>query len=363
MLHTSKLRGPGRNGFMRRRKPLWAAFLLLLLLPAAASAYTVVLRNGRTVDIPATFSVSRAGITYEHAPGLYVTIQMTSIDVAATERANNEAEGSLLKRAGNRVDVAAVSVAPGARGGSSAPRRTLTDKELEAVRARREASEAVYERRRVELGLPSIEATRLKREEEARRLSEMAAQSSAGEAELETQWRARATELRTALAVNEAEINYVSSKLRQMTGTNLPFSYPLLTTFPIVLTVPGRFPAPGFPPAFPRGPRPPRVPSPRAPFSGRVGFGGGGTRGRIGFNPRGVDRGYPGRRPFGAPGVNILPVPVYAPFAYGYNSYDQSVLSARLHELEEERAGLRARWRLLEEEARLAGVPPGWLRP
>jgi hypothetical protein len=62
--------------------------------------------------------------------------------------------------------------------------------------------------------------------------------------------------------------------------------------------------------------------------------------------------------------VTILPVPVYAPFAYGYNnSYEQSALDARLHELEGERAGLQARWRLLEEEARRAGVPPGWLRP
>jgi hypothetical protein len=51
---------------------------------------------------------------------------------------------------------------------------------------------------------------------------------------------------------------------------------------------------------------------------------------------------------------------------YADNSFyddDRETLTRRLRELELERAGLQARWRLLEDEARRAGASPGWLRP
>ena len=47
--------------------------------------------------------------------------------------------------------------------------------------------------------------------------------------------------------------------------------------------------------------------------------------------------------------------------AYDY-SYERSELITRFNDLAAARAGLNARWRELEEEARRAGVPPGWLR-
>lgn len=353
MLHTSKLRGDGRNGFMRRLNLALAALALLVLLPVAASAYTVILRNGRSVQIPAVFSVTSAGITYEHAPGLYVTIQMNSIDIAATERANNEPQGSLLSRA--TAKPAAAPVPSTASGAGSQPRRTLTDKELEDVRKRREASEARYERRRAELGLPSAEESRRQREEETRRLNEMAAEREREDTESESYWRARASELRTAVAVNEAEINYVRSELAEAGDSYPTVAFTSIAPFPFVARVPGRFNRPGFPGVPPATPRRLR----RAPLTGGIGFGGGSTRGRILFNPR--RPGY-GRRGFGRGGVAILPVPVYAPYGYDH-SYEISALRTRLRELEAERAGLQTRWRLLEEEARRAGAPPGWLRP
>lgn len=343
---------------MRRLKLASASLALTILLPLAASAYTVILRNGRSVEIPAAFSVTRAGITYEYAPGLYVTIQMNSIDIAATERANKEPQGSLLSRAGAKPTSAA-SVSSPASGITT--KRTLTDKELEAARRRREASEAIYEQRRQELGLPSLEETRRQREEETRRLNEMAAQREREETESESYWRLRASELRTAIAINDAEINYVRSRLREASGYYPTVSFTTITPFPFVARVPNRFNRPGFPYA-PGGVRgAPGGIARREPPAGGIGFGGGSTRGRIFFNPRGSYRGY-GRRGFGAQGVAVLPLPVYAPYGYDY-SYEQSMLTMRLHELEAERAGLQARWRLLEEEARRAGAPPGWLRP
>lgn len=365
MLHTSKLRSPSQNGFTRVLKSVPAALALMILLPVGASAYTVVLRSGRSLEIPADFNITPAGITYQYAPGLYVTIQMAGIDITATERANNEAAGSLLSRARSRSKPAVFSGSPPSSGaGGQGTTRTLTDKELQEVRARREQSEAVYERRRVELGLPSMEESRRRREEEIERMSEMAAQAEIIEAESESYWRSRASELRSAIAVNDAEINYLRSRLGESHSYSPGISITSITPFPIFRQTRWRFPGNRFPPAQPgTGMPPPRRPYARPTLSGRIGFWGGAARGRIILNPRGPYTDFGRRRRFPERTFTVLPLPVYAPYTSNYNSYDQSALIARLQELEAERSGLQARWRLLEEEARRAGAPPGWLRP
>jgi hypothetical protein len=91
------------------RKFLVASFLLVFTA-TAASAYTVVMRNGRRVEIPNTFTMTKSGLTYETAPGIQVTIQLAGIDVAATERINNQPAGSLLANASQPKPVAAAPV-------------------------------------------------------------------------------------------------------------------------------------------------------------------------------------------------------------------------------------------------------------
>src|SRR5918999_1211653 len=78
---------------------LFIAGFLLVFTATAASAYTVVMRNGRRVEIPNTFTVTKSTLTYETAPGIQVTIQLAGIDVAATERVNGQAAGSLFATA------------------------------------------------------------------------------------------------------------------------------------------------------------------------------------------------------------------------------------------------------------------------
>jgi hypothetical protein len=77
----------------------------------------------------------------------------------------------------------------------------------------------------------------------------------------------------------------------------------------------------------------------------------------------GITRGgfgrYPGRRGFAIPAVQI-----FGAGSFNYDvTYERAHLVARLRELEAARAGIEARWRFLEEEARRAGAQPGWLRP
>src|ERR1041384_3311291 len=76
-----------------------AVFAFLFAYAIAASAYTVVMRGGKRIEIPSTFSVTNSTLTYEVSPGIQVTLATAAIDIPATEKANNELPGSFLRRA------------------------------------------------------------------------------------------------------------------------------------------------------------------------------------------------------------------------------------------------------------------------
>jgi hypothetical protein len=349
------LRSTSRNGFILSASRLICALLLALLLPAIACAYTVVLRSGRRIEILSEFTVSRLTLTYEFAPGINITLLMSSIDIPATERANNEPTGSLLKRAEKSETFGATTAQA-----RSKPRE-LTQADIEAARAKRLKSEQDYERRRIELGLPSLEESRRRTDEETKRMLEESLKNRTEESLSEAYWRERATVLRTDIATLDAQIAYVREKLAELSDYSTLGAYafvmgssprlplrPPFTTFPAVTGNPG----------FMRG-----INGTGAQVAGFLAFGGGLTRGQVQLNA-GIARENFGRhvviaRGIAFPGVNIFGVPSSS---YDY-SYERANLISRLHELEAARAGLQARWRLLEEEARRAGAQPGWLRP
>src|SRR5882762_9998788 len=72
--------------------------VITLLLGVVANAYTVIMRGGRHIEIPSRFVVTPATLTYKVTEGIQITIPMAAIDIPATEKANNETPGSLLKR-------------------------------------------------------------------------------------------------------------------------------------------------------------------------------------------------------------------------------------------------------------------------
>ncbi|HEV2833975.1 MAG TPA: hypothetical protein VGW58_01585, partial [Pyrinomonadaceae bacterium] len=67
--------------------------LLICAFAVVASAYTLVFRNGKRMEIPNEFTVTRTTLTYEMAPGFQKTILVSLIDIGGTERANNEPWG------------------------------------------------------------------------------------------------------------------------------------------------------------------------------------------------------------------------------------------------------------------------------
>ncbi len=186
------------------RKFLVASFLLVFTA-TAASAYTVVMRNGRRVEIPNTFTLTKSTLTYETAPGIQITIQLASIDIAATERLNGQAAGSLL---------ATASAPPKAPAPVQTPRptatRSITNRDLEVYRRARLEGE----RERQELGLPSAEERQREVEEIDNRTQEQIREKRSQE-ELDF-WRNRATQL-------EAQMSATSAQMRNQ---DIPWAYP-----------------------------------------------------------------------------------------------------------------------------------------
>lgn len=344
------------EGLAARALRASVALALAVLLPVTACAYTIVMRGGRRIEIPSTFIVTSKTLTYEAAPGINITLMMTGVDIAATERANNEPAGSLLRRAQRPAPAPTTS----ATTQPTQARRTLTNKDLEASQRARLESEAAYERRRIELGLPSLDEVRRRNAEEAERAREQLQQSEREEAQAEGYWRDRANALRSELAALDAEINYLRARLAEGDDfVTAPFTS-VTTVIPSFSSRPfGRFPQPvltgnpGFIHAANSG----------LQVSGQLGFGNGAPRSQVRL-----------RAGFGGPlvapplvvgqGIFVPPLAAYSagPFQSYYPSYERAALTARLREIEATRAGLQARWRLLEDEARRSGALPGWLR-
>ena len=80
-----------------------SVFAIILLLAVIANAYTVIMHGGRRVEIPSRFDVTAVTLTYEVSEGIQITIPLAVIDIPATEKANHELPGSLLRRAKPRT--------------------------------------------------------------------------------------------------------------------------------------------------------------------------------------------------------------------------------------------------------------------
>jgi len=261
--------------------------------------------------------------------------------------------GSLLRRAPAasiesqlRADKKASAIPP--------LRRTVTNSDLEGSKRRRLDAELAYERRRKELGLPSVEESRRQAALESDSIATELEQTRTSERESESYWRARATELRTEIAALDAQIRFVRSQLDEPLYPGANGSFASITSVVPFISFgnSGRRGAFGS-----RGRYPGVFAAPRtgAQLSGRVVFGGGATRGQVLLNPRRFDR----SRQFGLPLFGWPNTVAWQP----YDISERSQLITQFNELGAARAGLSARWRELEDEARRAGAPPGWLRP
>jgi len=143
------------------------------------------MRDGRRVEIPNEFTVTDSTLTYYVGNGIQVTMQLNTVDIGATERANREARGAFMLRA--NAPKPNVERAPQAR--PARAQRSITNNDLEKFRRARLESD----KEREELGLPSVE----ERQREVAEIEDRTAEQARNMREQEeAYWRGRADALR-----------------------------------------------------------------------------------------------------------------------------------------------------------------------
>jgi hypothetical protein len=343
--------------FRRRPVQVFALALGLMLATSTVHGYTLVLRGGKIVEIPGTFTATSRTITYEVGNGFQVTLQLAAIDIPATDRANREAPGSFQKRLQeNPVPTRSQLNAEEFK----TQERTITNRDLESFERKRREGELAYERRRKELGLPSAEETRQKAAAESAQLKERFEQQQAEQRANEAYWRDRALTLRSEIASTDAELNSVRQQLDWLPSN----SFSVVPNGGSFLSAPARVNPSLLSPTVPRVFVTPQIgPAVRGrafgtPVQRANVFGGRGFSRVAGFGGPARIHGGGLRRGFGS-SFGFFPGFVGVPDDL---AYERTALVTRLNELVARRAGLAARWRALEDEARRAGAQPGWLR-
>jgi hypothetical protein len=308
------------------------AVVFLVLATTVANAYTLVMRNGRRIEIPNEFTITASTLTYTVGSGIQITHQLSGIDIAKTERVNGEPSGSFLARASATAQTIAQLSQPRAQ-------RSITNRDLEGYRRTRIESEIAYDKRRRELGLTSAEEGR----RQAAAITDRTYQQLLGmrdkDESSEQYWRERASSLRSEDATTQAQIEYVKQRLAEIPTTNslAAFNSPFGFASGPFLNFPLQNLNSGLTIGLNTGNRNVR----HRRFPGRFDR----FRGRGRFNDL-----------FGG---NLFALP-YEPYDY---TYERAELVNQLDELQLRNAALRVRWRELEEDARRAGAYPGWLRP
>ncbi len=194
------------------------AALFLALAAVSANAYTVIMRDGRRVQIPDQFTVTSSTLTYDAGRGMQVTIQLNTVDIAATEKANGEAPGALLLRASTQqADQNLVN--------QTRPRavRSVTNKDLEEYRQARVEGE----QKRKELGLPSMEDRRRETAVIEERTQEQVRNLRAQQ-EMEEAYQREREALRSQAAANDAQMDYLRQRVDDLNQWS-PYS----TVYPI----------------------------------------------------------------------------------------------------------------------------------
>lgn len=201
MRNLGKSIGPGRR--------FLSAACLLFVLVVTTNAYTVVMRGGKRIEIPAQFTVTKTTLTYEAAPSFLITLQMTAIDIPATERANSETPGSLLGRAAKQQQSPhkAESTSVGRK---TKAMRSVTNRDLETYARARVESDRAYEQKRQELGLPPLAVARAQAAAETERFWQELERKRA-----EDDANARAAELQAQIAALSNQLNYVQARVSE----------------------------------------------------------------------------------------------------------------------------------------------------
>lgn len=213
-------------------KRILIAICLLVLTPLMAQAYTLVLKDGRRVEVRSQYRIVNNTVAIFTMPeGNRFSIALDKIDVEKTEMANGEIAGAFVKNAidppkasdsGNEAKPSEEPiVASNAKPGSH---KKLTNSDFERYRIRREemsraANEAAQAKAAAQLGVtaltgPAPDATaKTPAQLQAEQEEESMAQRREMLKKKEEYWRGRAKALLTQIRVEEEQLAVLAAQL------------------------------------------------------------------------------------------------------------------------------------------------------
>jgi len=305
------------------------AVCILILLPMMAHAYTIVLKDGRRIEVQNQYRIVNEIAVFTLPEGNRFSISLQKINIAETELANGVEPGMFVKsatpppKASDQPAKSAEEESPiiaGKRPGS----HRITNKDFERYRARREemARNTAAKSSKNEVGPADPKAAEVKpvleqAKTEAERDSELLAKRRELEKDKEEYWRGRSRPLLTQMRVLEDQIAIVAAQIDENKRNPLNQN----NNVQIYSTQPGYYP---YPPV------------------------------RIGGVPIWIGGGGGGRTTGGGSTVIIQ----------GQNPTQQRAmtLQERLTELQLQYQETLIQYEELREEGRKAGALPGWFR-
>ncbi|MBL8152152.1 MAG: hypothetical protein JNN15_19695 [Blastocatellia bacterium] len=188
-------------------KRILLLFMCLLLSPAIVNAYTLVLKDGRRIEVREQYRIVNDIAVFSLSEGSRFSISLEKINIEETERANSKEVGSFLKNATDPAKLADKESNPLAEAKQS--HKKLTNADFEKYRARREEMSRQDPQSFTAEELEKIDEKKLQQDRE----SEILAKRREQEKTKEAYWRSRAQTLLTQLRVLDEQINSVAAQL------------------------------------------------------------------------------------------------------------------------------------------------------
>lgn len=191
------------------KKLVAAACFLVGCWSLTATAYTVILKDGRRFEAQGTYRLVNNIAVFTLPDGRRTSVSVANIDIAATEIANNQDTGGFVRQAGAPLPIVdGTTNASAATASNAKPRitRKLINADFEVFRQRRESNEKTRPKS------PDTNPTLA--------FAETPVTKPVDERSTERYWRDRANPLLTEMAVQEEMITLLQQQLGTLEATN-----------------------------------------------------------------------------------------------------------------------------------------------
>lgn len=206
-------------------KRLLLSFTALLILPAIAAAYTLVLKDGKRIEVKPQYRIVGELVVFSYPDGHRFSVPLSNVSIEETELANGLMPGSFVK---NVTEPPKIGEAPPTNQPQNdspfvgrVTKKKITNADFESYKARRLETERELQKR--ELARMASDPTYIPRSsvntDEVERLAY--AMRREQEKAKEEYWRGRTRELLTQFQVVEDQIAIITAQMEQNRNPNI----------------------------------------------------------------------------------------------------------------------------------------------